>query len=304
LQEIEAGPEGQRAVSGASAIVAKLRDEGLLSYADLSSTMSERSRGISKWDVKQVQLQLDGIEGKALDDADARAELLRPLLAKLRAQGISSNADLARALKEADIPNPQGGVGWHSNTVRALLAPKQPKTISAKSEQFSLSGQLMRPSAPISVAPPQVVTLGGPKAEPASRRPAKIFGLLVVLGLGSLGIYWASHQMRAPTSAAAPAVAMEPLSAAVVAAAAEPIVPPSSEMIVTSRPIIKRVLPAMDAVPPLIANPPQTETEQASSLVPPTSPHRKARAAPEISPAKTGDVGISNLIERADFARR
>ena len=210
LQEIETGPEGRRAVSGARAIVAKLRDEGLLSYADLSSAMSERSRGISKWDVKQARLQLDGIEGKALDDADARAELLRPLLAKLRAQGISSNADLARALSEADIPNPQGGVGWHSNTVRALLAPKQPKTTSAKSEQFSsLSEQLVRPS-PVSVSLPLVASLGGPKAEPVSRRPAKIFGLLVLLGLGGLGAYWASHQMRAPTSASAPAVAMEP----------------------------------------------------------------------------------------------
>jgi hypothetical protein len=239
LEEIEAGPGGRHAVSGARPIVAKLREEGLLSYMDLSSETSERAPGISKWAVKQVRLQLDGIEGKALDDADARAELLRPLLAKLRAQGISSNADLARALKEADIPNPQGGVGWHSNTVRALLAPKQPKTISAKSEQFSLSEQLVRPSAPISVAPPQVVSLGGPKAEPASRRPAKLFGLLVLLGLGGLGTYWASHQMRAPTSASAPAAAMGPLSAPVVPASVEPIVPPSSEIVITSRPIIK-----------------------------------------------------------------
>jgi hypothetical protein len=189
--------------------------------------------------------------------------------------------------------------------VRALLAPKQPKTISAKSEQFSLSGQLVRPSAPISVAPLQVASLGGSKAEPASRRPAKIFGLLVLLGLGGLGAYWASHQIRAPTSASAPAVAMEPLSAPVVAASAEPIVPPTSEMLVTSRPIIKQVFPAMDAVPPLIANPPQAATEQASSLVLPTSPRRKARRrASEETPAKTGDIGISNLIERADLARR
>jgi hypothetical protein len=94
LQEIEADPEGRRAVSGARAMAAELRDEGLLSYMDLSSGVSERSPGVSKWDVKQVRLQLDGIDGKALDDADARAELVRPLLAKLRAQGISSNADL------------------------------------------------------------------------------------------------------------------------------------------------------------------------------------------------------------------
>jgi hypothetical protein len=238
LQEIEAGPESRRAVSGARAIVAELRGEGLQSYADLSSAMSKRSPGVSKWDAKQVRLQLDGSEGKAPDDADARAELVRPLLAKLRTQGISSNADLARALREADIPNPQGGVGWHPNTVRALLGPKQPKTVSAKSEQFSLSEQLVRPSVPISVAPLLVASLGEPKAEPASRRPAKIFGLLVLLGLGGLGTYWASHQMRAPTSASAPAAAMEPLSAPVAAASAEPIVPPSSEMLVTSRPII------------------------------------------------------------------
>ena len=236
LQEIETGPEGRRAVSGAGAIVAKLRDEGLLSYADLSSAMSERSRGISKWDVKQARLQLDGIEGKALDDADARAELLRPLLAKLRAQGISSNADLARALSEADIPNPQGGVGWHSNTVRALLAPKQPKTTSAKSEQFStyrsnfLVGAIDAAIAPVSVSLPLVASLDGPKAEPVSRRPAKIFGLLVLLGLGGLGAYWASHQMRAPTSVSAPAAAMEPISASADATSAEPIIPPSLQM--------------------------------------------------------------------------
>jgi hypothetical protein len=99
---------------------------------------------------------------------------------------------------------------------------------------------------------------------------------------------------------------MKRLSAPVGAASAEPVVPPSSEMTVTSRPIIKQMLPAMEAAPLLTANSPQTETEQASSLVPlPTSPHRKARrAAPEASSAKTGDIGINNLIERADFARR
>lgn len=54
-------------------------------------------------------------------NADAHAERLRPIVAQLRADGITSLGGLATALNDGGMRTPRGG-RWHASSVRNLLA--------------------------------------------------------------------------------------------------------------------------------------------------------------------------------------
>jgi hypothetical protein len=55
-------------------------------------------------------------------NADARAAALEPIIAEIRASGVTSMRGIAMALNERDIPTPTGRKTWQTVQVRRLLA--------------------------------------------------------------------------------------------------------------------------------------------------------------------------------------
>ncbi len=77
-------------------------------------------------DVLEQELQLpvgqDTSRGtRALQDrANDQAILLRPIIARLQSEGVTSTSALMNALNEAGIPSSRGG-SWNSASLRNLL---------------------------------------------------------------------------------------------------------------------------------------------------------------------------------------
>ena len=70
-----------------------------------------------------IQARTKGNPGPKVqsDRADARAAGLAPILAKLRAGGVTSPEALAAALTARNIPTPSGRGSWSAAQVRRLV---------------------------------------------------------------------------------------------------------------------------------------------------------------------------------------
>ncbi|MCK1339959.1 recombinase family protein [Bradyrhizobium sp. 38] len=117
------GPTG-RFMLQQMAAVAEL-EAGLISARTKAALAAAKARGQRLGGYRGGSLASD-IQARGRDEqsrlADRRAEDLAPLLKKLRANGITSPTEVARALTAQGIPTARGGVKWSAPQVRLIEA--------------------------------------------------------------------------------------------------------------------------------------------------------------------------------------
>jgi DNA invertase Pin-like site-specific DNA recombinase len=112
------GPTG-RFILQQMAAVAEL-EAGLISSRTKAALAAAKKRGRKLGGFRGTSLTRKAREAgrtAQVERADARAADLAPVIAELRAQGVTSLSGIARALSARSIPRPRGGTNWSAKQV-------------------------------------------------------------------------------------------------------------------------------------------------------------------------------------------